>query len=242
MTKGRRFMPSSAAEGNWFRHRGEPGDLEGRLRASTSTRQMLEAPFSAPAGPRTPPQPFTQKEPDIFQQKYPFTQHDNRHYFQDHGVYFGDGGKNRSLGRRLHPIDHRLHHTDTGFLHHRSRNPILHDYNPITATSYREPGQTEAPTKRRFPKIYKSPEIDELSTQTTTWRATPFKTPMHVLAISQEPFLKHNSWKYSHHGQARVYPPYNRKLTLPVPNILNRYGPDFTTVPVSPMTDGTSAE
>ncbi|XP_035826195.1 testis-expressed protein 36 [Aplysia californica] len=230
MTKGRRAVPSSANEGIWFRHRGEPGDPEGRLRDRTSTRDMLEAPFSAPAKPRSPPQPFRHKEEVIYKTNNPFTQHDNRHYFQEHGVYLGNGRDTRSLGRRLHPVDHRLHHTDHSYLHHRGRNPTTCDYNPVTATSYQNPGPAEPITRRRFPRVYRNAE-SAMDTTTTDWSNATYHTPLHVLAASQEPFLAHNRWKYSYKGPHKVYPPYDRKKYPHVENVLNRYGANFATVP-----------
>ncbi|RUS88060.1 hypothetical protein EGW08_004226 [Elysia chlorotica] len=109
MTKGRKFAPSSASEGIWFRHRGDPADADGRLRDVTSTRQMLEAPFSAPCGLRSPPLLYSQKEEPVYNLRNPFTQHDNRHYFQDKGEYFGNGRTTRSLRKRLEPLEGRLH-------------------------------------------------------------------------------------------------------------------------------------
>ncbi|GFN82404.1 testis-expressed sequence 36 protein-like [Plakobranchus ocellatus] len=232
MTKGRKFAPSSANEGVWFRHKGEPGDVEGRLRDVTSTRQMLEAPFSAPCGPRSPPLLYAKKEEPMYNQSNPFTQHDNRHYFQDKGEYFGNGRDTRYLGRRLHSMEGRLHHTGVDYLHHHSRAPTLRDYNPITATSYSTPGPVEPITRRRFPRTYKPSEMNkEDNLKLTSWATSPYRTSMHVLAVSQEPYLNHNSWKYSFHGHNKVYPPYDRKKLPHVPNVLNRYGPDFATVP-----------
>ncbi|GFR96658.1 testis-expressed sequence 36 protein-like [Elysia marginata] len=216
-----------------FRHRGEPGDVEGRLRDVTSTRQMLEAPFSAPCGPRSPPLLYTQKEEPVYDQRNPFTQHDNRHYFQDKGEYFGNGRNTRNLGKRLHPLEGRLHHTDVSYLHHHSRAMTLHDYNPVTATSYRNLGSTEPVTRRRFPRVYKAPGLKEDNLKLTSWGNSPFRTSMHVLAASQEPYLGHNSWQYSFHGRSKVYPSYDRPKIPHVPNVLNRYGADFASAPAA---------
>ena len=63
------------------------------------------------------------------------------------------------------------------------------------------------------------------STTTTDWhKDTPpdAQTRLDVLAASQEPFLPHNSWKYSFKGPHAVYPPYDRKPFPKVPNVLNR--------------------
>lgn len=250
MGKGRRSVPSSANEGLWFRHRGEAGDPEGRLRDRTSTRDQQEAPFSAPARPSAPPEPFEGRAVSKKKDENPFTQFDNRHYFQGHGVYLGDGRNTRTLGRRLHPVDDRLHHTELGYLHHKARvNPSVQespklktvpelddifddDYNSITQLSYRPSGQAgDATTRRRFPRLYTS-TTKSMDTSTTAWKSDSFSTPFSVLAATQPrsntrgnyyegPFLYPN----------RVYPPYDRKSLPAVPNILNRYGPDFASEP-----------
>ena len=67
-----------------FRHRGEPGDVEGRLRDVTSTRQMLEAPFSAPCGPRSPPLLYTRKEEVTLALRLIFDVH-KLHFWQSYG-------------------------------------------------------------------------------------------------------------------------------------------------------------
>ncbi|KAK0052781.1 testis-expressed sequence 36 protein [Biomphalaria pfeifferi] len=233
MTKGRNFTHATDSDGLWYRHRQvESRDVDSRLGLSTSTREMLEAPFSAPVRPSSPPTLYKQKEESLHNQEYPFTQLNNRNFFQNRGEYFGNGRDTRCLGRRVHPHDKRLHHTENSFLHHRSNDMTPFDYNPITATSFRHPEPTEAPTRRRFPKIYQEPKVpaDWKTQHLTTWSASPYRTPLCLLALSQEPFLDHNPWKYCHHGNTKVYPQYNRKKFPHVPNILNRYGPDFTTV------------
>jgi len=204
--------------------------VEGRLRDRTSTKDMLEAPFSAQGRPRPPPVPFHTREEAIYKDVNPFTQHDNRHYFQEHGVYLGNGRDTRTLGRRLQPVDSRLHHTDSGYLHHRAMvQPPVQDYTSITATCFRPPTQTDAPVRRRFQRSYTNTD-NFPSTTTTDWhKDTPpdAQTRLDVLAASQEPFLPHNSWKYSFKGPHAVYPPYDRKPFPKVPNVLNRYVSDF---------------
>ncbi|KAH9489691.1 Testis-expressed protein 36 [Bulinus truncatus] len=232
MTKGRNYAPSTDHDGLWFRHT-QAVNADRGLGHVTSTREMLEAPFSAPVRPSSPPSLYKQKEEALHNQEYPFTQHDNRNYFQNKGEYFGNGKDSRFLGRRLHPHQKRLHHTENTFIHHHSRKPTLFDYSPITAISYQSPGESEAPTRRRFPRIYQTPKVppDWQTAHLTSWSATPSRTPLSVLALSQEPFLHHNSWKYCYHGDSKVYPQYNRKKSPSEPNILNRYGPNFPTVP-----------
>ncbi|CAL1533327.1 unnamed protein product [Lymnaea stagnalis] len=253
MGKGRVNAPSSAKDGIWdpsqkkemklltetkermltgnrFRHRGEVGDPEGKFRQATSTRNMLEAPFSAPVRPGSPPVAYKNKEEAVYNQEYPFTQHDNRHFFQERGEYFGNGRDTRYLGRRLHPNIQRLHRTEQTFLHHHSRHPTRHDYNPITAVSYQPPGYTEAPQRRRFPKTYQTAQTPDSQQELAPWNSSPWRTPLHVLAVTQEPFLPDNKWRYSFHGSYKVCPSYDRKAYPKVPNVLNRYGADFATV------------
>ncbi|XP_059174305.1 testis-expressed protein 36-like [Physella acuta] len=224
MTKGRNFAPSSANDGSWFQHTREPNMPQRRV--LTSTREMLDAPFSAPVRPANPPPQYREKEEALMSQEYPFTQHDNRHYFQQRGEYFGNGRDTRFLGRRLTAASARLHHTNTNFLYHKDGRP-LPPYNSVTAISYQHPVGAEPTTRRRFPKSYANSKGREPSTDLTSWASPPLQTPLHVMAVTQEPFLRHNRWKYSFHGDPKVYPPYNIKATSSVANVLNRYGPDF---------------
>jgi hypothetical protein len=66
-----------------------------------------------------------------------------------------------------------------------------------------------------------------LGTSTTDWfEPTPYVTPIEVMSETQEPFLEHNSWKYSNHGLARCYPPYDynpKKNKPPAPWNLNGF-------------------
>lgn len=90
------------------------------------------------------------------------------------------------------------------------------------------------PVHRRFPRKYRAPEPGsfKLQTSTTNWYQAPdvpFRTPTHVLAVSQEPFPKHNPWKYSNHGMRDIYPPYERNAKQLVDNQFNKYGAAFAT-------------
>ena len=56
---------------------------------------------------------------------------------------------------------------------------------------------------RRFPRVHPEakPGSAPLQTTTTKWFRRPdipYKTPLHVLAITQEPFLTPNRWAYSY--------------------------------------------
>ncbi|XP_076104357.1 uncharacterized protein LOC143073021 isoform X3 [Mytilus galloprovincialis] len=163
-----------------------------------------------------------------------FSEHDNRHSFQDHGVYFGDGRYDRTLGRKLILPDLRLHHTDNVYLKHNDRVPVNFDLNTSYAVTYQGKPTGEPPVHRRFPKRYKPPSTGpaKLETKTTDWHRSPevpYKTAMQVMATSQEPFAKHNSWKYSYNGMRRIYPQYDRKEQPVVKNEFNKYGAAFVT-------------
>ena len=56
---------------------------------------------------------------------------------------------------------------------------------------------------RRFPRVHPEakPSSAPLATTTTKWFQrpdVPYKTPLHVMAITQEPFLSPNKWVYSY--------------------------------------------
>nr|KAG5700961.1 hypothetical protein BaRGS_034246 [Batillaria attramentaria] len=71
-----------------------------------------------------------------------------------------------------------------------------------------------------------------LNTSTTDWfqpAYSPTTSSTRVLAISQQPYPKHNSWKYSYKPLHKVYPPYDTNRMPLVDNVFNRYGAAFTT-------------
>jgi len=217
MPKGRNHVPPSGNDGNWFPHRGLPAQGKRLREVYTTTGVMLKTPFDSDATeyPPPPPVPYEQKNATNFKTTNAFSDHDNRNSFQDHGVYFGDGSSTRTLGKRLTAPPERQHHTDKDYIKHNSRHPINFDYNTIYGLEYEGNQSTKRPSHRRFPKIHKegSDGLAKLNTTTTDWFKepdVPHKTPLHVLAVSQEPFLPHNAWKYSNHGLAKCYPPYDR--------------------------------
>jgi hypothetical protein len=116
----------------------------------------------------------------------------------------------------LTSVDDRLHHTEKDYLKHYGRMVVNYNYKTEYYDRYDGEDTKEAPTRRRFPKIHKEgdPNIEKLDTTTTDWFTSPtvpHKTPTHVLAVSQEPFLPSNSWKYSYHGKSQCYPSYDVK-------------------------------
>lgn len=233
MGRGRKCVPSVSPDGSWFVHRGCESAGFSRT-CDTSTGSMLLAPFSDSAKPAPPPEPFRSKTMINYKISNVFSEHDNRHSFQDHGVYFGDGRSDRTLGRRLILPDLRLHHTDNVFLKHNDRNPVNFDLNTSYGLTYQGKPTDQPPAHRRFPKRYKPPSSGpaKLETKTTDWHQppdVPFKTATQVLATSQEPFLRHNPWKYSYHGMRHIYPPYDRNNKPLVQNEFNKYGAAFVT-------------
>lgn len=142
------------------------------------------------------------------------------------------GRDTRYLGRRLRSPKSRSHHTDNTFLKHYGRLPIDFSYNTVQSDSYQGDSITDPPEMRRFPKICQEPQEGRIKLDTTTsdWFKCPdipHKTPLHVLAVSQEPYLQHNAWKYSQNGPKTVYPPYDTKHIQRIRPIPNRYGAAF---------------
>ncbi|XP_077992268.1 testis-expressed protein 36-like [Glandiceps talaboti] len=197
MPKGRRFVPSTEMDGVWFNTRGYHSAPLFR-NTCTSTGEMLSTRFrsetAARQRPAPPPEPFDDWSQGTYNETNPFSLHDNRHSFQDHGVYFGHG-----LGKRLLPPTERQHFSKDlvswekkdfyGKTNYKGEYQQRHCKNP--------------PTRRRFPQIHEEgkPGPKKLDTTTSDWyRApeVPHETSTQVLASSQEPFLKHNPWKYSY--------------------------------------------
>lgn len=128
----------------------------------------------------------------------------------------------------------RLHNTDRNFLTHYGREVTNYDYHSTYNRSYHGRDIEEPPRFRRFPKSLPpaEPKNVPLTTTTTAWLPTSdpkHKTDTQVLAVSQEPFLKHNPWKYSYHSKRNVYPPYERRSDPVIDNMFNRYGAAYNT-------------
>ncbi|KAL8570232.1 hypothetical protein ACOMHN_029932 [Nucella lapillus] len=230
--------------GIWFSHRGADHSGNGTSRAElTSTGRMLSAPFATSSNylprPQPPPTPFKDKAQTTYLTTNPFSNHDNRNTIQDRGEYFGDGKDSRSLGRKLlQPIHGRLHHTDPEFLNHCSKAPFPPDYQSEFTSSFLGKPTRNPTTTRRFPRSRTEPPSGPLplGTTTTDWFPdTPKSVPSkqvstRVLAISQQPYPKHNRWNYSYQGLDKIYPPYVDPMKMKhVDNVLNRYGANFMT-------------
>ncbi|XP_002740580.1 testis-expressed protein 36-like [Saccoglossus kowalevskii] len=195
MPKGRLFAPSTSTDGNWFQTRGFQSAPLFRD-TSTSTGEMLTATFKPESScrPARPPSPFNSWTRVTYEDENPFSLHDNRHSFQDHGVYFGHG-----LGKKLLPPEERQHYSKQ--LISWDKKDFFSDTNYYN--SYQTRHCKNPPTRRRFPRIHSEGKAGstKLDTTTTEWfkpPEVPHETKTQVLASSQEPFLKHNPWKYSY--------------------------------------------
>lgn len=219
MPKGRGFAPPTESDGIWFRHRGLPDPGPPLRSSSTTTGLMLMGPWheQMKAYPPQPPQSYADKNTARnFKLSNNFSAHDNRNSFQDHGVYFGNGQTDRTLGKRNTAPPERQHYTNKDYLKHRGRTAVDFSYLTEYDKFYKgEPTETP-PTRRRFPREHAegTSGLAKLNTSTTDWfqqePQTKFRTPLQVLAVSQEPFLPANRWKYSYHGLSKCYPPYDR--------------------------------
>jgi len=229
MPKGRINVPPTKADGIWFQHRGLPDEGPPLRASATTTGCMLTGPWhdNTSKYPPVPPQPYTEKDQRNFKLSNNFSAHDNRHFLQDHGVYFGNGVDTRVLGKRNKAPTARQHHTGHDYLKHNSRAPFDFDYNTVYDSDFLGKLTAEPPTRRRFPRehaegVSSLVEPVKLSTVTTGWSENvnaEKETPLQVLAVSQEPFLPANKWKYSYHGRSKCYPHYeNKPIINPYPN------------------------
>lgn len=177
MAKGRKFVPSKEKEGTWFCTRGWPRRLDDK---KPSEKHVA-----------SPPKRFEAKHEVPFK-RFSFSTHDNRHTFQDQGEYFGKG-----LGRRTFPD--RCQHYSNNLITWNLPNDARSCY----MASYQGPLGADNSQYRRFPRVHPDakPGSTPLETTTTKWFQrpdVPYKTPLHVLAITQEPFLSPNKWAYSY--------------------------------------------
>jgi hypothetical protein len=196
MPKSRAFAPSASNDGIWFRTRGwtDPPMMRDSM---TSTGSMLNTSLreSQPPRPKPPPEPFNTKMEFYHSEENPFTMHDNRNFFQDHGVYFGHG-----LGKRLFHGQERQHSSEKFYTWDKPDQDVY-------GTNYSDAftGRTckNPPTRRRFPQKHAEPQQgpQKLDTTTSDWFRSPdvpYKTETQTLVSSQEPHLKPNPWKYSY--------------------------------------------
>lgn len=103
----------------------------------------------------------------------------------------------QGLGRRTFPD--RCQHYSNNLITWNTNNDARSCY----MASYQGDSGDDNSRYRRFPRIHSEPKPGSapLETTTTKWFRRPdipHKTPLHVLAITQEPFLIPNKWAYSY--------------------------------------------
>ncbi|XP_071948995.1 testis-expressed protein 36-like [Antedon mediterranea] len=196
MPRSTKCTPSTNNDGIWFRTRGWTDGPLNRVSA-TSTGSMLSSTFNLESSrhPLPPPEPFNTLEKNNYIEENPFSGHDNRHSFQDHGVYFGQG-----LGKKLWQGEKRQHNSRDLITWETGHN--LH-YSTYYHDTYKGTPTNKPPTHRRFPRVHSEPKQGSIKLDTTTTDRyqspdVPHKTPTQILASSQEPFIKHNPWRYSY--------------------------------------------
>ena len=91
---------------------------------------------------------------------------------------------------------------------------VAHDYASIYGSDFQGEPTEKPPVHRRFPRIHKEgvPGPGGLTSGTGAWHSppdVPATTPLHVLTVTQEPFLPANKWKYSYHSVPQCYPQYD---------------------------------
>ncbi|XP_041477365.1 testis-expressed protein 36-like [Lytechinus variegatus] len=200
MPKSRAHAPSTAEDGIWFQTRGWSGKGEMR-NTGTTTGLMLSSKFNPESSskPQPPPPAYNELAEKTYIHENPFSMHDNRNSFQDHGVYFGHG-----LGKKLEHGSKRQHNSED-FVTWKSPDRFFKtDYQ----AEYQGKPTKNPPTTRRFPRKYPEPDqgLIELPTSTThTFEPpkVPYDTPTQVLVSSKEPHLKPNPWKYSYKAYVR---------------------------------------
>lgn len=143
------------------------------------------------------PKNHSEREKGNYIAENPFSLHDNRHTIQDKGEYFLQG-----LGRK-------------------KATSIQNQHKSANVTEWKTPGDrdpnysiyrgdfladmnTKQPTKRRFHKNLPAAKegFVKLEPSVIKWvdqYEEPDPVSVQVLADSQEPYLPHNSWRYSYH-------------------------------------------
>nr|XP_039249841.1 testis-expressed protein 36-like [Styela clava] len=205
MPKGRRFVPTAEHDGIWFQHIGLPNIIENR-NTGTTTGLMMNDRFDETAQRlttiRCPPNYFLRQQKK-YRSENPFSWHDNRNSFQDHGVYFGQG-----LGKKKAHSDTSQHKSNDIVTWGGKKKPeSLLDINSLYREDFLGERCSTAPVHRRYSKIYPTPPVGQikLDTNTTLWvddKEYVPRTFLQTLANTQEPYLPPNPWKYSYHAQS----------------------------------------
>lgn len=143
---------------------------------------------------------------------------------------FLQGRDQRALGKRLLTVNSRQHCTHKDMLKHCDRAVVDYDYCTTYKTTHDGTPNKDGPVHRRFPRQHSSESGPAKPSNTISdWfphANEPIKIPLQVLASSQEPFPRHNAWKYSNHGLKRIYPSYRISEVVPRP-VFNKYGANF---------------
>ncbi|XP_075240759.1 uncharacterized protein LOC142336095 isoform X2 [Convolutriloba macropyga] len=188
--------------------------------------KKIHRPNSVPTSTEAPPG-FNKRFTSNFASSNKFSTHDNRNRTQDYGHYFG-GGLGRKLfpsidahqsqtdpafwystpiGRR-ESVDTTQRRSYKGGVDKSIRDsksdsrPWTTANNTITAGVITQNGRDlSSKCNRRFPRNHHTPPegLKELDTH-IAYANAPHKTFLQTLCSTQEPFLKHNSWKYSYFG------------------------------------------
>ncbi|XP_028390912.1 uncharacterized protein LOC114515802 [Dendronephthya gigantea] len=190
MAKGRKFAPSTKTGKHWFCVR--------------PWAEKLDKPRSNTLPSVSQPKGLPSTASEICRGGFPFSRHDNRNAFQSHGISFFE---NVSGKKMLPALKYKC--SGDGLL------PSLMTETPRSCytASYGKP-RPKTPLKHvRYPHEHTVRSSDaqrrydpKKSTILTSFGA-PYTTPLHVLAITQEPFLRANTWVYSHKPKV-----YNRLL------------------------------
>nr|CAB3266912.1 testis-expressed sequence 36 protein-like [Phallusia mammillata] len=200
MGKGRRFVPSQEEHGTWFTHRGMPTNIPSR-ESGTTTGIMLGNSLSDHSSHVKCPPLFQDKLKVPYKQQNPFSLHDNRNSFQDHGVYFGQGlGKQKTVfANGQHCSEDIVAWTEQNRRHKKN------DINSLYREDFAVKERPLSCHCRRYSKFYTPSTSNLLSTPSnvTMWVGNDEIVPqtyLQTLANTQEPHLKANPWKYSYHA------------------------------------------
>ncbi|PAA62458.1 hypothetical protein BOX15_Mlig020890g2 [Macrostomum lignano] len=225
MPKAPSYTPNSGSSKRWYSHKPdvEAAEPSRDLRSRTSTRDMQEAPFDkrniSKVSTNMPRVFYTRinHQAPVFKYQNSFTDHDNRHAFQGHGVYFGQSRGERTLGKRLMRFERQLGdgvgeggRSRSDYLRHEDGTRYGYDYRTTHSTSYAPICEPVMPAIfRRFRRCHTHPElcIAEPPTCTADFAPLPPESiSTEALGQSLIPYAGHNRWKYSNNRIDRAYP------------------------------------
>ena len=146
--------------------------------------------------------------------------------------------KTRSLGRRLPPASKCQHHTPFDFFNHNTHKLAVDESHTEGIIMSTEVPIEEQTVYRLFSRTYPSNFSSQgpMSSSTTKWFndsldgnfQRSIKPSTKTLAVSQQPYLQHNDWKYACKSKPNAYPPCSEPIKMQyVGNALNQYGAAF---------------